>query len=510
LEHESKERERALRIGRKLTVLAACAGASLIPVALIAHAQSAPPSPPGAAQLARPSSIAAARPNIVLIVADDHGTDAIGAYGNRVIRTPNLDRLAAEGVRFTSAFATTASCSPSRSVLLTGLQGHTNGMYGLAQAPFNFQTAARIKSLPAILSANGYRTAIVGKNHVAPASVYKFDQVLEPAAKQPYTVGRNAVEMAELSDGVIASKDPRPFFLYFATDDPHRLGPHDVTRPNSFGNRPQGHPGVTEVTYDPAKVKVPGFLPDIPETRGEIAQYYQAVSRLDQGVGKLITELKAAGKYDNTIIIYLSDNGMAFPGAKTTLYDPGVRLPLIVKAPDNPGADRVSDALVSWTDITPTILDYAGVTQPSVKFQGASIRPVIEGAPEVQGRTAVFGSHSFHELQMYYPMRMIRTHRFKLIQNLAWPLAFPAASDLFHSSTWQATLKKKVLYGRRTVDAYLHRPEYELYDIETDPDEARNLAGDSAYATQLKQLQGRLHAFMKDTGDPWLSKLDYE
>lgn len=493
-----------MRIRRRTAVLAALS-ASIVPL-LFAASAPAQPRP----QENAPPPAPAQRPNIVLIVADDHGTDAIGAYGNRVIKTPNLDQLAAEGVRFTSAFATTASCSPSRSVLLTGLQGHSNGMYGLAQAPYNFQTAPRIKSLPAMLSANGYRTAIVGKNHIAPASVYKFDETLEPAAKEPYTVGRNAVEMAELSNRVITARDPRPFFLYFATDDPHRLGPHDVTRPNSFGNLPQGHPGVTEVTYDPAKVEVPRFLPDIPETRGELAQYYQAVSRLDQGVGKLIAELKAAGKYDNTIIIYLSDNGIAFPGAKTTLYDPGIRLPLIVKAPDNSKAARVSDALVSWTDITPTILDYAGVAQPGAKFQGVSIRQVIKGAPEVPSRTAVFGSHSFHELQMYYPMRMVRTHQFKLIQNLAWPLAFPAASDLFQSSTWQTTLKRKLTYGKRSVDAYLHRPQYELYDLAADPDESRNLANDPKYAARLEELKGRLHGFMRETRDPWLSKLDYE
>lgn len=492
-----------LRIRRRTALLAAL-GASVAPMLFAASAPAKP------RQENAPAPAAAQRPNIVLIVADDHGTDAIGAYGNRVIKTPNLDRLAAEGVRFTSAFATTASCSPSRSVLLTGLQGHSNGMYGLAQAPYNFQTLPRFKSLPAILSANGYRTAIVGKNHVAPASVYKFDQVLEPAAKQPYTVGRNAVQMAELSERVIRADDPRPFFLYFATDDPHRLGPHDVTRPNSFGNRPQGHPGVTEVTYDPAKVEVPRFLPDIPEARGEIAQYYQSVSRLDQGVGKLVAELKAEGKYENTIIIYLSDNGIAFPGAKTTLYDPGIRLPLIVKAPDNVKAARVSDALVSWTDITPTILDYAGVTQPGASFQGMSIRQVIKGAPEVPGRTAVFGSHSFHEVQMYYPMRMVRTHRFKLIQNLASPLAFPAAEDLFHSSTWQTSVKRNLTYGRRSISAYLHRPEYELYDLAADPDEARNLAGDPKYTAQLKELKDRLHGFMRETKDPWLSKLDYE
>lgn len=494
-----------MRICRRTAVLAAL-GASVAPI-LFAASAPAQPRPQENASTPAPAQ----RPNIVLIVADDHGTDAIGAYGNRVIKTPNLDRLAAEGVRFTSAFATTASCSPSRSVLLTGLQGHSNGMYGLAQSPFNFQTSPRIKSLPAMLSANGYRTAIVGKNHLAPAAVYKFDEMLEPVSKEPYTVGRNAVEMAELSDRVIAAKDPRPFFLYFATDDPHRLGPHDVTRPNSFGNLPQGHPGVTEVTYDPAKVEVPRFLPDIPETRGELAQYYQAVSRLDQGVGKLIAALKAAGKYDNTIIIYLSDNGIAFPGAKTTLYDPGIRLPLIVKAPDSGKGARVADALVSWTDITPTLLDYAGVTQPGAKFQGVSIRQVIKGAaPEVPGRTAVFGSHSFHEVQMYYPMRMVRTHQFKLIQNLAWPLAFPAASDLFHSSTWQATLKRKLTYGKRSVDAYLHRPQYELYDLAADPDESRNLATDPRYAARLEELKGRLHGFMRETRDPWLSKLDYE
>jgi N-sulfoglucosamine sulfohydrolase len=452
------------------------------------------------------------RPNIVLIVADDHGTDAIGAYGNPVIKTPNLDGLAQEGIRFTSAFATTASCSPSRSVLLTGLQNHKNGMYGLQHWQHHFQSFDDIKSLPVILAQNGYRTGRIGKYHVAPEVVYHFDEAMsEGAANDMASIARSPLQMADIAAEFVKKSD-QPFFLYFATDDPHRAFPFDTwPKPNSFGNRPQGYPGIKEVIYDPKNVRVPWFLPDRPETRLEIAQYYQAVSRIDQGVGHLFDLLKASGKWDNTIVIYLSDNGIAFPGAKTTLYDPGIRLPLIFKAPDVARRGGASDALVSWTDITPTLLDYAGIDAAPLKLHGQSIRKIVEGAGEVAGRDAVFGSHSFHEVQMYYPMRMIRTHRYKLIQNLAWPLAFPQALDLIQSITWKAHEKSgEKMYGLRTTKAYLHRPRYELYDLISDPHEARNRADDPAYAKVRAKLLRRLHTFIKDTGDPWLSKLDYE
>ena len=165
------------------------------------------------------------KPNIILIVSDDHGIDALGCYGNPVIKTPTLDALAKDGTRFTNAFCTSASCSPSRSVILTGMYSHQNGMYGLEHTYHHFSSFDNVKSLSVILSENYYRTARVGKFHLAPEKVYKFEKVFSSGtANQPDSVslGRSPVEMAEHCQGFINEKSEMPFFLYYATDDPHR------------------------------------------------------------------------------------------------------------------------------------------------------------------------------------------------------------------------------------------------------------------------------------------------
>ena len=446
------------------------------------------------------------RPNIILIVTDDHGRGDLGCYGNPVIRTPNLDKLAAEGVRFTNAFCTTASCSASRSAILSGLYNHYNGQYGHQHAYHHFASFDFVRSLPVLLSQAGYHTARIGKYHVAPEEVYKFDTVLQGN-------DRNAVQMASNCAKLFESGDNRPIFLYFCTSDPHRGGgkatdlPHE---PDRFGNREPGYPGVTEVRYDPQEVVVPDFLPDTPECRAELAQYCQAVSRIDQGIGRLVENLKKAGKYDDTVIIYISDNGIAFPGAKTTAYEPGLNLPCIVRTPWQRNRGIACDALVNWADLAPTILDLAGATPSDYEFHGRSFRPVLE-RENPEGWDTTYASHTFHEITMYYPMRVVRERRFKLIWNIAHGLDYPFASDLWESATWQATIKSRARhYGKRTVEAYLHRPKFELYDLQTDPDEVKNLADDPQYKDTLDRMKAKLKAFQKQTKDPWILKWDYE
>ena len=219
------------------------------------------------------------RPNVVVIVSDDHGMES-GCYGNDAIKTPNMDALAGDGVRFTNAFCTSASCSPSRSVILSGVYSHANGQYGLSHNYHHFHCFERYKALSPRLSEAGYHSARVGKFHVEPESVFPFDEVIE------VETNRNPVDMAEKSRHVIERDGP--FFLYFCTGDPHRQGKgrEDLPlNPNSFGNRKEGYPGVEEVTYSPHDVIVPPFLSDTPEVRAELAQYYQSISRLDRGVG---------------------------------------------------------------------------------------------------------------------------------------------------------------------------------------------------------------------------------
>ena len=455
---------------------------------------------------ARAVGAASKRPNIVLVVSDDHGRGDLGCYGNPVIQTPHLDALAAEGVRFTNAFCTTASCSASRSVILSGLYNHYNGQYGHEHSYHHFHSFDHVRSLPVLLTQAGYRTARIGKYHVAPEEVYKFDVALPGNSRSP-------IQMADNCKAFVASADAKPFFLYFCMSDPHRGGgkatdlPHE---PDRFGNRDQGYPGVKEVTYDPQKVVVPDYLPDIPECRAELAQYSQAVSRVDQGVGRLIDVLKQAGQYDDTIVIYLSDNGIAFPGAKTTLYEPGMNLPSIVRTPWQKNKGIACDALVNYADLTPTILDFAGATPGDYEFHGRSFQPVLERRDADEWDTT-YASHTFHEITMYYPMRVVRERRFKLIWNIAHGLEYPFASDLWESAIWQGNLKRgNTRYGRRTIDAYLHRPRFELYDLQNDPHEVVNLADDPKYRDKLDEMKAKLKAFQEQTKDPWILKWEYE
>ena len=445
------------------------------------------------------------RPNILLIVSDDHGREALGCYGNPVVQTPHLDALAADGTRFTHAFCTTASCSPSRSVILSGQHNHRNGMYGLQHDDHHFQSFDSVKGLPGRLAAAGYRTARIGKFHVAPDSAYAFQTVLSPGrANDPSTIGRSPVEMADAARPVFTADDPRPFFLYFAPDDPHRANivlpggkPSFDTwpRPNRFGNRDAGYPSITPVVYRPEDVIVPSWLPDTPACRAELAEYYQAISRLDQGIGRLLAHLRAAGKYDNTLILYLSDNGAAFPGAKTNLYDPGMRLPFLVRAPGRTRPGATQSAMITWADLAPTLLEVAGASVEPSAFDGRSFRAGLDGAT-LAGWDEIYASHTFHEVTMYYPMRVVRTRRHKLIVNLAPGLTYPSALDLFKSPTWiSATESPARLLGRRPIERYLHRPKFELYDLERDPDEIANLADDPAHASLKAALLEKIKTF---------------
>lgn len=497
-----------------------------------------------ACQWASPTQ--AADRNIIFFITDDE-SPTLGCYGDGTAVTPHIDALAADGTLFLNAFATTASCSASRSVVMSGLHNHRNGQYGHQHAYHKFSSWHNVVSLamPRVLANAGYRTGHIGKYHVAPEDVYHFETYLKGNS-------RNAVQMADNVRAFISdTTDDRPFFLYFATSDPHRGGGKDQSsarklKPDLFGNKPQrgSHPGVEEVFYDPAKVPIPAFLPDTPETREELAQYYQSCSRIDQGVGRLVEILHESGLYDKTMIVFTSDHGMAFSGGKTTVYEGGLKVPFVVRNPYESLRGVRSTAMISHIDITPSLLDFAGGLDTDLNgptewvdpdtfwkergqalkenrgprdqqafrsYHGRSWMPILSN-PQGEHWETIFASHTFHEIQMYYPMRVVRDTNYKLIWNIAHGLPYPFASDLWAASSWQARFQKgqDAPYGTKTVGEYINRPRFELYDIRNDPHETTNLAEATDYDSVLRTYQMKLKDFQTTMHDPWIMKWDYE
>lgn len=458
-------------------------------------------SPPGTSGPGMPSR----QKNVLLIISDDHGIDQLGCYGNRVIRTPRLDAMAASGVRFTNAFAVAPSCSASRGSILSGLYPHQNGQYGHEHNWHHFSLLDRVETIPSILKKSGYRTGLIGKLHVGSGNNLVFDYRADSGELMG---NRDVRKMADLAAAFFAREKDRPFFLLVGYSDPHRedQGRSAMKNVENFSGFANGkeYRGVEPCRYNPEEVRVPDFLPDIPEVREELADQYESVTRLDRGIGWVLESLKQAGRENDTLVIYLSDNGIPFPGAKTNLYDSGTRVPLIVSSPDVAPGGIVTEAMVDCTDLMPTILDWTGARPPRYPLPGRSFLRILGGAGE-SARTEVFASHTFHEVTMFYPMRSVRTKRYRYVLNLFPELEFPFATDLFVSRTWQGILQRKLtMMGKRSTHAYLFRPREELYDIEVDSAESVNLAGDGRLAGVLQQLRETLRQMRNNTDDPWL------
>lgn len=437
------------------------------------------------------SAFAQTKPkNVVLIIADDLGMQ-LGCYGDRVIHSPNLDALAKRGTRFTRAYAAVASCSPSRATILTGLHTHQNGQYGLQHATHKQECYPWVRGLPNLLRQLGYFTGLIGKFHTGPNASFQFDRLMLK------TNGRDMNRFAQHAHDFLKASGKKPFFLVVGYQDPHRAA-------KGFGNEPFAK-DPKEVKYDPKKVIVPYHLVDCDAVRKDLAEYYQAITRMDRGIGLIIEELRAAGVLDDTLIIFISDNGIPFPGAKTTLYNAGIHLPMLIAGPGLPKGNT-SDALVSYIDLAPTILDWAGGKVPTykqTKLSGTSILQVLNGH-NPKGWDAVFGSHQFHEITMYYPMRTIITRKYKLIVNLDHKKEYPFASDLWASPSWQhVRINKLKMMGARSVASFLQRPREELYDLTSDPNELKNLAALPEHAGTLADLRQRLRAWQSATNDPW-------
>ncbi|BCS23005.1 sulfatase family protein [Aspergillus puulaauensis] len=443
--------------------------------------------------------------NVLLVIADDLGR-SLGCYGDKNIKTPSIDSFARRSTVFDNAFASTASCSGSRSVLYTGLHTHENGQYGLNHYTHHFMTFDHIQTAPGLLRQFGYLTGIIGKIHVGPLSVYPWEEVVESPTRDVRWVAQQASSFFQK-----AREDKRPFFLTVGYMDPHR----DHTR-GGFGN---GDAAVSseDTAYSPEDIAVPSFLSDTPEVRQELAEYYRAIGRVDRGFGLILDSLNEHGYGNDTLVIFLSDNGPPFLNSKTTLYDAGVRLPLIIHQPG--ASSRASSQgvlnpnMVSFTDILPTVLDWAGYKEEEQqnrqpKRRGRSLLPVLaQSEVEETWEQHAFGSHTFHEVTNYYPTRFLRTRRYKYHRNIAWKLDFLFSTDLYASLSWEGIRNSStgpVKIGERSLKAYIQRPPEELYDLQNDPTETVNLASDPAHQELLVSLRGKLETWQRETNDPWL------
>jgi N-sulfoglucosamine sulfohydrolase len=435
--------------------------------------------------------------NVLVLVADDLGKQ-LSCYGANTIKTPNLDRLASLGTRFDYAFASTASCSGSRSVIYTGLHTHQNGQYGLASHRHHFVTFDHIETAPLLLNQKGYLTGIIGKVHVGPAAVYPWEVRQESDT-------RDVAIIADQANGFFqkSKADDRPFFLTIGYHDPHR----DRTR-GGFGNYHGYDSRVKKGNYKAEDVEIPPFINDSPGARFELAEYYNSIHRLDQGVGMVLNYLTDAGLAESTLVIFISDNGPPFINSKTTLYDAGVRLPLVIAQPGIKAA--VSPNMVSYVDILPTILDYVGhpgLVDAANRRIGRSLLPLIGLESTLPDWNQVFGSHTFHEVTNYWPTRFIRDRHYKYHRNIAWRLDFPFAADIYGSLSWEDIRNSPdsdVMIGGRKLKDYFFRPPEELYDLQNDPNEVRNLVNNPEYVTILEDLRTRLEEWQRRTEDPWL------
>lgn len=432
------------------------------------------------------------QPNVLLITADDLGLQ-LGCYGDKAVRTPNLDALAKRGRLFENAYVAQASCSPSRSAMFTGLYPHANGQYGLlnAGAGFELHEPLRAQTIPALLKKAGYRTGILGKLHVGPENSFPFDTRIRVDTRD---VTASATEAAKFLQGT------GPFFLMANYSDPHVLGRSPRPPQEAF---PTQYKGVPE---KPVRVgEVPPFpfqQIDTPEQIERVTQYYNAVMRFDAAVGLLLAELEKAGRAKDTVILFVSDHGPPFFRGKTSCYEGGVKVPMMAVWPGVFAPGERTPAFVSTVDLLPTILDAAGVAAPS-GLHGRSLRHTLDAK---QHREFLATEFHFHGASPFFPRRSIRDARHKLIHNLRAGQVKPS-SGIDGDAAFAMSQAEKFA-GTPVGEAFARAsnpPEFELYDLSADPWEFANLAAEPQHAATLRRLQDALLAWRRETHDPLLT-----
>jgi N-sulfoglucosamine sulfohydrolase len=435
------------------------------------------------------SAQSAERPNTILIIADDVSWNDLGCYGNAVARTPNIDRLAANGRRFDEAILVASSCSPSRSSIITGRYPHNNGRASELHQPI----AAHLPWFPRLLRESGYYTALVGKHHMTEDQPADGDQPQPPAfdlvdkGVGPGNQGGHATWVRTLQE---RPKD-KPFFFWFAALDAHR----DWDADNDWNEKLYGP------RHDPATVVVPPFLQDDTATRGDLASYYNEITRFDYFIGLVVAELKAQAILDDTLILVMADNGRPFPRAKTRLHDSGMKTPFVAHWPKGitkPGSP--TQGLISSIDIAPTILSLAGVPV-SPTMQGVSFAPLLAN-PDAVVRKYAFSEHNWHDYEAHG--RAVRSEGFLYIVNARPHLPWQGPADSVRSPS-HVSLTALRGAGQLTpaqADVFLApRPAVEFYRTDADPQQLNNLAADPNYASEREHLAAIMKEWINATGD---------
>ncbi len=408
------------------------------------------------------------RPNAVLFIADDVSDEDVGCYGHPTIKTPNIDRLAAKGLRFTNAFLTISSCSPSRCSIITGRYPHNTGAPELhTRLP-----DAQIR-FPELLRKAGYYTALSGKNHMFGNKDRAFD-VISP--------GKGPGKEEDWVEIVHKRPKDKPFFFWFASTDAHRGWQLNDAAPK----------------YEAADAVVPPYLVETEPTKNDLAKYYHEISRFDRYVGDVVRELESQGQLENTLIIVMADNGRPFPRCKTRLYDDGIRTPFVLSYPAGIKQPAVTDSLASSIDIAATILDLTE-TPRSESIQGVSLLPIFRN-PKASVRDVAFAEHNWHVHKNHE--RMVRTKDFLYIKNnfpgrqvlCSEAYKFDAGEELWKAqAAGQTTPAQQLLFAKSPVE--------ELYRVSADTDQLQNLAGEEKFAPVLTKMRSALADWTRQTGD---------
>ncbi len=436
----------------------------------------------GVTSMAKADGKTAPRPlNILLLHCHDLGT-YLHCNGVKTVQTPNLDRLAAQGVRFSNAYCTAPQCSPSRASIFTGRYPHNNGVMGLCHAEFAWDLHPGERHLAQILKDAGYATESVGVIHETHSGPKRCGYQIHADRARASDMASDAI--ARL--GELAKDAGRPFFLSAGCIEPHRLRMDDE----------KDYMGFLTPEFeadDSLGVDVPGYLRDTPGTRAELAELQGAIRHMDSQMGRVLSALSESGLEDDTLVLFTTDHGYAMPRAKCSLYDPGLAVSLILRLPGRKGwcGGIVHEELISNIDLLPTILDLAGVPVPA-NVQGRSFAPLLDGRG-YQPREEIFGEISHHDY--YDPRRCIRTATHKLIMNFS---SAPFFMD--PSQSWRPRSDTVVPENH----ALAYHKCCELYDLRNDPWELNDLSESPAHAEMRDALMARLRDHLAATKDPIL------